>query len=346
MHNSKITPFSIMLDFLLIMTLLLTGCGQPTGEPPVPTEPLAGTQPIEGNTPLPTAPPARLLLVDTAGTASAELTAYLTSFAAENGLLLETSASSELPPQQEDTKVVIFLAEPANLADIVAASPATQFIVSGSVDMAGLTNLSVISAKAEDLAFMGGYLTILIAWDWRAGGLIPNDIVMAAEKADAFMNGARYVCGQCTPYYAPIVYFPLLAQESSQAGTDAWGTQITTLGQHFVNSYYVDPSVTTPELLDSLVGLEAAINNDVNLVGLTGTSSPERFTALLGVDALPALQQLLPQVLAGGGGTSIAAQVKIVSITDDTFITPAKVDNFNRVAADLAAGIIVPLSIP
>jgi len=27
-------------------------------------------------------------------------------------------------------------------------------------------------------------------------------------------------------------------------------------------------------------------------------------------------------------------------------VTPAKVDNFNRIAQDLAAGIIIPLSIP
>jgi len=58
------------------------------------------------------------------------------------------------------------------------------------------------------------------------------------------------------------------------------------------------------------------------------------------------LQQVLPQVLAGTGGLEARAQVVITANQDSAIVTPAKVDNFNRVAADLAAGIIIPLSIP
>ena len=82
------------------------------------------------------------------------------------------------------------------------------------------------------------------------------------------------------------------------------------------------------------------------LIGVAGTPLAERFTALIGSDALPALEQLLPSALAGTGGIAFWTQVKIVSFTDDTLITPAKVDLFNRTAADLSAGILIPLSVP
>jgi len=240
---------------------------------------------------------------------------------------------------------VLFLAEPANLSEIVTASPATQIIVAGDLEGLSQPNLSLIRTAAQDLSFMAGYLTMQIAWDWRAAALIPLDTMMGAEKADAFENGARYVCGQCTPYYAPLVYFPLLAQEPMQAGYDAWDAQIVILAQHYVNSYYLDPSISTPEILDRLIGLEDDIYNDVNLVGLR-VAADDRYTALIDFDLLPALQQLLPQVLAGSGGQVVNGLARIMVNNDDTVVTIAKTDNFDRVAADLAEGIIYPLSIP
>ena len=344
MFKPNHTGNSILLALLAILLLGLSGCAKPTDAPPLPTNSPPVT-PTEVITAEPTAAPAKLLLVDPAGQAAEELYAYLSSFGAENALTIETITSPELPPQGEETKVVIFLAEPANLTDIVAASPATQFIIVGDVDNSPQPNLSVIRAAGEDLAFMGGFLAMQISWDWRVAGLIPTDTVMGAEKADAFENGARFVCGQCTPYYAPFVYFPLLAQEPMQAGFDAWDAQIVNLAQHFVNSFYIDPAISTPEMLDRLKGLEDDIYNDVNLVGLS-VAADERYTAILAFEILPALQVLLPQALAGSGGQTAGAHVVIAVNNNDQVVTIAKVDNFNRMAADLAAGIIYPLSIP
>lgn len=332
------------LVFFITATLLLTGCVKPTAAPALSTPSEEPATPVV-ETPQPTTAPARLLLVDPAGLSSSEIESYLTAFATENGLQLEKVTTPEISQQGAETKIVVFLAAPANLAEVVSASPDTQFIVSGVVDNELPPNLSVIQTRGEDLAFMGGYLTMQISWDWRTAALIPNDVVHAVEKADAFENGARYVCGQCTPYYSPLVYFPLLVQETMNASMDAWDVQINTLAQYFVNSHFVDPSMVKPEILDRLLGLADNIYNDVYLVGLD-TAPAEQFTALVGFDILPALQQLVPQALTGSGGVETNALVRITSNRDETVVTPAKVDNFNRVAQDLAAGIIIPLSIP
>ncbi len=341
-HNPSVT----FLVLFLVISMLLVGCGKPTNQQPVATEPPAAIEPTDAATAVPTPPPARLLLVDPAGSTPAELTAFLTTYAAENGLQLETVNTPELSAQTAETKVVIFMAAPAGLGELVAASPDTQFIAVGDVALTGAGNLSVIQTKGYDLAFMAGYLSQSIAWDWRSAGLIPNDVVMSAEKTDAFINGARYLCGVCTPFYAPIVSFPMLAQESMQADVMTWAAQVEVLRQHFVNTFFVDPAAASAETLDGLKSLESSIFNDVKLIGLTGTPNPDRFTALLGHDILPAIVQLLPQVAAGSGGLSLGAQVKVASYTDESIITPAKIDNFNKVAADLAAGIIIPLSMP
>lgn len=346
MNRTRFSFFHKLAAITLLLALLLAGCSRATDQPPTPSEPAGTTEPTLEVTLPPAAPPERILLVDPAGAATPELIAYLSAFAAENSLVFETATSPELSPQTAETRVVIVLADAAGMRDLAAASPDTQFIVSGNIETGELANLSVITTRAEDLAFMGGYLTQIIAWDWRAAGVIPTDTIMAAEKADAYVNGGRYLCGRCIPFYAPIVAFPLLAQESAQADALAWSAQVATLGEHYVNSFYVDPDVASAELLDSLMGLESYIYNDVKLVGLSGTPNPERFTALLGYDLLPAVQQILPQAAAGTGGLVMGAQVEVLSYSDEAVITPGRVENFNRVAADLAAGIISPLSIP
>lgn len=346
MLNHRVSSLTRYFVLLFLVFLIISGCTKPTDQPPVPTEPAATLPPTDAPTPVPTAPAARLLLVDPAESASTELASYLSGFAAQNGLQLETVNTPELPPQTPETRLVIFLAEPAGLAELAAASPETQFIIVGDVALTGAGNLSVVQTRGYDLTFMAGYLTQSIAWDWRSAGLIPADVVMSAEKTDAFINGARYLCGVCTPFYAPIVSFPMLAQESMQADAATWAVQVDVLRQHFVNTFFVDPAAASIETLDGLKGLEPSIFNDVKLVGLDTTQNADRFTALIGFDVLPGLQLLLPQVTAGSGRLSVGAQVKITSYTDETFITPAKIDNFNKVAADLAAGIIIPLSMP
>lgn len=326
-----------MILTAMLMLAVISGCkpGDVTPQPDLPTPP-----PTIETTPEPTALSQKLLLVDPSGAASEEVSAYLGEFAALNGLIFETSASDVLPVLGEETRVVIYLNEPSNLLDIVSSASQTQFIVAGTIDPAGSNNLSVIKSKPQDLAFMGGYLTTLIAWDWRSGGLIPNDTSLGAGYLDAFENGGRYVCGQCTPYYAPYYYFPLVLEESSAAGAAGWLAQVNSLVEYYVDSVYVDPSAALPEVMDTLAA------NEFTLVGSAGTPMPERFTALLDYDLLPGLKQILPLALTGTGGQTVDAQVKIASYTDAKLVSPAKIELFNKTAASLATGWVSPYSIP
>lgn len=332
-HNHS--RFFIQLLVILLLFSVATGCKpeptaapQPTPEPAIPTP-----------EPSPTAAPQRLVLVDPNGAAATGVVTLLTEFATSNALIFETMANLDQVPPTAEMRIIVFNGVPNDLDNLAASAPQTQFIVIGDVDPAGRANLSAVRVNSGDVAFMAGYLTMQIAWDWRAAGLIPSDTALGADYSDAFENGGRYLCGQCTSTYAPFYYFPLVAAEVSQAGAGGWQAQTNQLVEYFVKAVYVDPSAALPEVLDSLTV------QGMTLVGREGTPLAERFTALVGADALPGLQQLLPQALAGTGGTSVAARVQIVSFTDETIISPGKIQAFNETAANLAAGIIYPFSI-
>lgn len=317
----------------LVVVSMLVGCSKPTSVPAALTAP----PPTEMPTLTPTAEPPRLVLLNESGSASQPVLDYLTNFAAENTLVFEQVNALDPAQVTPATRVVVALTQPANLDTLVTSAPQTQFIVAGNLDPAGKPNLSVITSKEEDLAFMGGYLTMLIAWDFRAGGLIPSDTALGVNLRTAFENGGRFFCGQCTSYFSPYYYFPLIVEESVNAGAAGWQAQLGPLAEYLVYAAYVDPSAAQTEVLDILAA------QGMNLVGKAGTPNPDYFIALLGVDLLPGLQQLLPQVLAGSGGTVVGSKVSLVEIRDHELVSPGKIDLFERMAEDVASGYVVPL---
>ncbi len=331
MNFGKSSLFVFVSVFLL--TFLLAGCVTPTPAPTATPAPL----PTEPPTPTSTTEPARLVLLDETSSAAQPIIDYLTTIAAENALVFEQMNALDPAQLTPATRVVVALSQPANLDALLAAAPQTQFIVAGNLDPAGKPNLSVITLKEEDLVFLGGYLTMLIAWDFRAGGLIPTDTALGANLRVAYENGGRFFCGQCTSYFSPYYYFPLIVEESSSAGAAAWQAQLGPLAEYLVYAAYVDPSAAQVEVLDVLAA------QGMSLVGKAGTPNPDYFTALVGVDLLPGLQQLLPQVLAGTGGTVMGSMVSIVTINDHELVSPGKIDLFKRMAENVASGYVVPI---
>jgi hypothetical protein len=317
----------------LVLVAFLSGCIKSTPEPSATPAPL----PTELPTQTPTTEPARLVLLDESSNAPQVVIDTLAAFAAENALVFEQVNALDPATLSPATRIVVSLTQPANLDALLAAAPQTQFIVAGSLDPAGKANLSVITSKEEDLVFMGGYLTMLIAWDFRAGGLIPTDSALGGNLRIAYENGGRFFCGQCTSYFTPFYYFPLIVEESTSAGAAAWQAQLAPLSEYLVYAAYVDPSAAHVEVLDALAA------RGISLVGKAGTPNPEYFVALLGADILPGLQQLLPQALAGTSGTAVGSKVSIVTIVDHELVSPGKIDLFNRMAEQVASGYVVPL---
>jgi hypothetical protein len=332
MFKPRAASLSILISIVLLV-FILAGCTQPTELPATSTVPA----PTEMPTLTPTPEAARLVLLEQSGSVTQPVLDFLTAFSAENGLLFEQVNALDPAQVTPGTRIVVALSQPGNLDELVSGAPQTQFIVAGNVNPSGRTNLSVITSKPEDLAFMGGYLAALIAWDFRAGGLIPNDTSLGGNLGLAFENGGRFWCGQCSPYFSPFYYFPLIAEASANADAATWQAQLGPLVEYLVNTVYVDPAAAQTEVLDSLAA------QGMTLVGLSGTPNPDYFTVLLGVDLLSGLQQLLPQALAGTGGTSLGTQVTIVENKDHKLVTQGKSDLFDRMAEQIASGYVLPI---
>jgi hypothetical protein len=327
-HNRLIEIISIF--FILVF---LAGC-KPAGTP---TSMATTVPPTQQSSPTPTSVPVRLGLYDPFDTASPEIIALLTGFASSNALAYEKIGSLE--NGLEGIRVMVLTSSPENLPDVLTNSPETQFILLGSTPTQESPNLSVIQSKAEDLAFMAGFLASITSEDWRSGGLLVDDTSNLTLK-DAFENGSRYLCGQCTPLYPPFISYPEVLTLTNGSDAAAWVAQASTmLVESDANAIYIDKAGDSADLISQF---------EAQILYTNDPSSPnlQRYAAVLGVDTLAGLQQLLPEVLAGTGGKTLNMKVVITINNNPEVVTPGRADYFNRVAQDLADGWINPLSVP
>lgn len=327
------------LFFVLIISLLLAaGCSgdRNSAVTSTPEETAIPATATPGNP--------EILWVGSQDEVNSSAIAVINDFATTNSLeyhALDSITPTDLNP---NVKIVVLANEPTNLSELVSAASSTQFIILQKTSISA-PNLSTIQTRLEDEAFMAGYLTMLVADDWRAAGLLRSDSEIGASYEDAFTNGARYVCGKCNPYFAPIVEFPVVLSEPSGSAETVWANDAATLGQNWLSSVFIDPAAAFASVANGLSAYPINYES-VTFIGTTDLPAGSVLTwdALLTSDSSSSLKLLLPKVLSGEGGLTMSAQIGLTSINEE-IITPAKQDLFNEVAAELAAGEIIPTSI-
>lgn len=319
----------------VLLLFLLAGCGRttPTGVTPTIVIPT-----IEA-TPTVTVPPASLMLADPYGQASQAVTESLQAFAAANGLAYVVNP--DLSAEMDGVKIAVVFADVNIYGSQAASLRETQFLfVSGASEGAG-GNISLVSNRPQDMAFMAGYLSTLVAEDWRSGGLLNAASSSAGITGDAFVNGGGYVCGRCMPVYPPYMSYPVFQDVSGKSTAAEIQADVDALAANAVETAFVAASADLPEVLDAL-----------ELAGITpigenaASSNVARYAAILGFDVQPALAELLPKLLAGQGGESAFSRVVLVSVNDAEKIPPARRELFAQTAEALAGGWIIPLSVP
>jgi hypothetical protein len=272
----------------------------------------------------------------------------LAGLAKGSGLAFETRPGLRPEEIPAEVKLVIMLQAPADLSALTAAAQQTQFVVitaegapvgaTGSSDLQAGGNLSVISQREEQRTFLAGFITTIIAPDWRAAGLLPDT---PDNLQDAFINGGRYWCGRCVPMYAPLVLFPLAGVQP--IGTDAagWQSTVQDLQKKVLEAVYISPAADSPDLRSALA---------VQKLILVGTQPPTpevkaTWAATLSFDPLPALQKLWPDLVAGKGGQTADASLNWTDVNQDIFTVGRQ-----RLAMEaldgLLNGTIGPFSVP
>jgi hypothetical protein len=337
--------------FILVLSiaLLASGCNGAGATPSIqPTSSGLSPQPETPDVltviPSDTPAPARVWLVVQSGTAGDYvdgISAKLSELAAQSGYSfeqIETLSESDL----KNARAVFWYGDPADFNRLTASAPQTPFVLIGSAGAKTAANVSQILLSPARVSFVAGLVAILTAPDRRAGGLFSADDPLHPQRIDAFNNGARYLCGRCVPVYAPVFFFPVTSAVAGGQSYEAWKVAFDQLDQNRIESLYLPPEGASREMLDYLAG------QSVVVVG--SAAPPEGYSSIWAatVDQNPAaaLETLWPDLFsAEAAGKTIDAPIVLRDI-NDLILTPGRRSLVERIAAELTAGWIEPLSVP
>jgi hypothetical protein len=337
------------LILVTIIGMLVTACNpQPTPVPvssPAPGETL--TVPLETTVvttqPSPTPQPRSIYLIASSETEQNTLQTYqdyLRQQAAADGFLFETHESYPQDGINTDAKIVVFLMPPDDVDSLAAANPETQFIVITNREINAASNVSLIQMSPTQQAFLAGFIAVLVAPDYRAGGLIADSAPEIEQIQDGYFNGARYLCGRCTPVYGPIVAFPQVAIVPGTSPAEGWQAAFDQLNLTRIQTLFISPEAADPQFLAYLSSLNIAV------LGIL--PPPDGFSnnwiATIQFDKLSSLDELWPDLLSGRGGQVIQAEL-LVSDINERWLTPGKMIMVEQVKDDLQAGWISPHSV-
>jgi len=338
----KIRLFSPFLAAGVLACLILASCSPTsTAISPVKTSATPAVTFTVAPTQKPTATPqpGKAALVIAPGTDAALANTVKTAvekFSQQAGLPLEVN-----PNGAGNWRVAVYLNPSADLTKTAANLPGTQFLAISQIDLDKAPNLSVIRIHSEWEAFLAGYITMLVAPDWRAGALLTSDTPLGDKMDEVFKNGGYYFCGACRSSLSPILSFPITTSLPANSDLAAWQAAMGDLRQSIIYTMYVSPQAASPDLLAYLVAQKFY---------LVGGATPAkeilpRWAATVSSDISTPLQQVFPGVLAGKGGQVVDAPVTITDIQPN-LLGAGRMIMVEQLRKDLASGQVYPYSIP
>ena len=313
-----------ILSVILLGVLFIGGCTGPgNSTDPTPTaeaviEIATATAPPIEETATPEPEPARVILVG-----SQEK--YPQFFQQVQSMLQELAASAglsfEVRPEIGDLNlsanlgIVVFLGAPADLENLVSSSTQTQFVLVSAQDRQPTENLSVVRLHPDREAFLAGYLSTLIAADWRAGGILPSDSEIGGDFTVAFQNGGRYLCGICATQFSPYTNFPVVAALPAGSDYASWQYGVEELEKLVLYSLYVSPEAASMDMFSLLAG------KGIVLVG--GQTPPQEmlplWAATVTQDVSGPLRQVFPGVVNGQGGQVVDASLMVTDVNTELY---------------------------
>ena len=302
---------------------------------------------IPTDTPIKTAAPDRVVLIAPGDTSSNEFTeaqALINELAAGSGLEVEIRQEIFNNSITPDIKIIIFLEQPDNLGSLAASAPGTQFVAISSQNWSPPANGTIIRKNEDHVAFIAGYLSALLAPNFRVGGL---QISEKPEFNQAFANGVSYYCGLCAALVYPLNTYPVLTQQPINSSAANWQAAFNEINASKVNVLFLSGEAASIELGTYLAQIDVAI---------IGNQTPpdelrSRWVATISSDGLSPLRDIWNDLLDGKGGKVMNASLKIsdvnyVSVADGlVWLSQGKMDLLNKVISLLRDDQIHPYSV-
>lgn len=332
---------------VLLMVGLLSACtANPTSVPtPQPTRYSNGENQTAPVQPLPTAPLPGLvwLVIPSAGEmTAASIQPWLEQKAAAENLILEVRTPADLNTPPQNLQLVILSTADSQTTEWSSRFPDLRLIILNDDSTPPSPNVSVIRSSTAQQAFIAGFITTLVAPDFRSGAMFRQDDPLANQMEDAFKNGGRYLCGRCASVYGPIVLFPQTTTFSPNSDPQVWVGAFDVLQQNRLETIYLsDPALLQPALLDQITRQNIAI--------LSVMPAPEEYRnqwiAMLQADWLTALEKAWQNWRNGGEGALWQAGTQISEVNPER-LTEGKLELARKTLRELEEGWIYPLSVP
>jgi hypothetical protein len=331
--------FAIFVVLFFLGSLLGCSGNQPNADgTQEPTPPTA--------TPIPPIAPDRAVLAAPADISSIELAEAQTlvaELAAGSGLEFEIRQeifANEISP---DIKIIIFLEQPDNLGSLAANAPETQFVAISGQNWSPPANGTIIRKNEDYVAFLAGYLSALLAPNFRVGGLLVSE---NTKFNQAFNNGVSYYCGLCAAVIYPLNTYPVLSHQPANSPPANWQAAFTEINASKVNVLFLPGDAVSAELGTYLAELDVAV--------IGNQTPPEelrsRWVATISSDGLSPLREIWNDLLEGHSGKVVNASLKIsdvnyVTVADGlVWLSQGKMNLLNKVINLLREDQIYPYS--
>ncbi|MBT3337245.1 MAG: hypothetical protein HN855_09040 [Anaerolineae bacterium] len=328
------------ITLILLIAILLTGCGSAAVEPTaIPTlESTATPLPEPTLTPTPEIPLALLVVpVDMDQETSDLYQTLVYDLAQSAGMRFQVRNTLTAEDLEPSLRVVIALPPDPGIMMLAPAAPQAQFLTVNIPDMVAGGNVSVLANtdRPDIAAFLSGYIGAMITEDYHTGLMVPKDDPVGQVMLAAFRKGQEYYCGLCQPWAGPFNDYPLFVEIPADAPLGEYNAYADYLINNTVETMYVSPQLATPELLTYLSSNGILVVSDLSPQKKTGN-----WVATIQPDVIHAIEFTWPQLLAGAGGQNIISPLILVDVSSE-HLPPGKEQEARDILAQLQAGYIL-----
>lgn len=322
---------------LLMVVGMSAACGLPAGDTPaLPSDVVA---PEATQTPVPTALPDGLHLFAPDGTVSEALVTELEILAERHGLQFNPVSVYGDLPWAENTRYVVFLWPPPDVAGIIFEHPEIQFFVLGqTIQSPNVWAVAPSDADYWRLGFAAGYTAALISPEWRLGLLYAPGEAGASLRA-GYSAGRSYYCGLCPPLYPPFVTYPLVVEAPTSADTGEGSAAVNALLENRVETVVLGDGVSAEAVAARLQ------ETNINVLGM-----------IIGMEAVPSwwggavrlnqpenLGEMLAAWLDGDPAVNPKSNWRLeIHASNEQILTPGRLDAALEVLPILESGLVAP----
>lgn len=271
------------------------------------------------------------------------LSERLMAFTQTNGLTFERQDSITAEQITPSVKILVTTADAAKIEALHQQMPDLKIV---AVDVSGLTpglvnvhNVTSEGGTLEQRAFLAGYALALTTADFRVGVLTLSGDDLGNRTRDSFLVGARYFCGLCKPLYPPFIsqpYYPLYAEMSAPTNPANWQAAADSLLNLAVTAIYVQPEISSLDLMTYLASKSVTI---VGVEGQAGLEAAGKVVGVLASDLYASVEAAVSGLLTGEEIGSSTGSLELKQINPD-LMSDGRHILFERIREELLNGLI------